>query len=324
MKFINKVSWIILKSYLSIVIYLPNSFNKFLSSFITTIITPLFKKNYYIAKLNIILCFKKSISPKQQNALVKQSINFSLSSAKIIYSYLMQKNLTLFDKIELINKEIFNEVIKKNGKTIIVSAHLGIFPIIPLYLTYKKYNINVIIKLPHNNHMKSFIIHHMQNNNIGIIPASPEINCYKKIIESFKNNSSVMFMLDQTPTDKQSYSITKFFGWNTMTYHTILKLSKELQLPITPIFTSCNPNNKQKPYTIYFYQLIQPSSADDALSSLNKILEDLILKFPEQWWWFHKRWKNLLEYNSTFYKLATKNPDLFFTFLNEKNCEQLI
>lgn len=323
MKLINKVSWIILKSYLSIAIRIPNSFNKCLSCLITNFITPLFKKNYYIAKLNIILCFKKSISTAQQNALVKQSIDFSLLSAKTVYSYLIGKNPLLFDKIDLINKEIFDEVIKKNGKTIIVSAHLGIFPLIPLYLAYKNYKINVIIKLPHNNYMKSFIIHHMQNNNIGILPATPEITCYKKIIESLKNDSSVMFMIDQTPTDKQSYSITKFFSWNTMTYHTTPKLSKELKIPITPIFTSFNPDNTQKPYTIYVHHPIQPSSTDDALSSLNKILEELIVKFPEQWWWFHKRWKNLLEYNPTSYKLATKNPDLFFSSMQEKNYEEL-
>ncbi len=320
--FINKVSWLLLKSYLITTLYLPKPITKIISHIITFLFISFSKKNYYTARLNIILCFKKSISPKQQHSLIKHSVYFSLYATNVIFSYLIKKNTNFINNIKIINKEILDETIAKYKKTIFVSAHLGIFPLIPIYLSYNNYPINVIIKPPHNLGMRSFIFQHMKNNNIGIIPTTPEISCYKKIIESFKNNSSLMFMIDQTPIREQSKIIAKLFEWNTFVYPTIAKLATEHNMPITPIFTLSNNNLNQ--HNILIFNHIQPASPELMINSIHQILEELILKYPYQWWWFHKKWYNLVDYNNiNFYKLAINEPDNFFSYVQNKNCEEL-
>ncbi len=60
------------------------------------------------------------------------------------------------------------------------------------------------------------------------------------------------------------------------------------------------------------------------INSIHQILEELILKYPYQWWWFHKKWYNLVDYNNiNFYKLAINEPDNFFSYVQNKNCEEL-
>jgi KDO2-lipid IV(A) lauroyltransferase len=323
MKMKNKVSWLILKSILFASLYLPTSINNIISKFITNIAIKLSKKNYATARLNIFICFQKSISPKQQHQLVKQSVIFSLYSASEIFSYLIKKNKSFFNKINVVNKHILDSIIANHGKAIIVSAHFGVFPLIPLYLAYNNYKINVVIKQPHNPEMKNFIFSQMHNNNIGIIETTPETNCYRKIINSIKNNESIMFMIDQTPTKHQSKIYAKFFNWNTLVYPTIAKLSKEYNIPLLPIFTFSQSKINNTPHTIKIYNEIPPDTPLNMIQSVHQILEELILHYPQQWWWFHKKWYNLLDYNNMhFYKLATKDPSAFFSYLQEKNCEE--
>ncbi|OGF65516.1 MAG: hypothetical protein A2Y62_18660 [Candidatus Fischerbacteria bacterium RBG_13_37_8] len=345
--------WKFFKLYLHISLHLPEFINNLISRIIIALILPFFKKNYIVAMLNILLCFKKAISTKQQHALLKQSLQFSFFSARQVVSFLYHKYTFPSKIITMENQNFLDETINKHGKALIVSGHFGVFPLIPLYMAHNNFKISVIIKPPHNQQFRSFIFDHMTANNIGIIPTSPEIECFKKIHEALLNNHSVMFMIDQTPTRHQAHTLVKFFDWNTLVYPTINELAKKHNLPILPIFTHSETHADRKymkitnlgknkgieaqsvganpqrhkgetgsvfpSHIITCYPPINAAEAEDVLEQTNRILEDLIMLYPWQWWWFHKKWYNLVEYNNpAFYKYAREEPSRFFAYLSER------
>lgn len=314
----KKFAWQLLKAYLTLSFYFSDVLNTIFSRLLFSMIIPFFKKIYHIAILNIIMCFKKSISPRQRKALAKHSLVFSLFSIRTIFSILENKKSLSSLKIRFINKEYLDGALIGKGSALIVTGHLGIFPLIPLYLAKNNYKIDVVIKPPHDIEFQEYVFHHMKKNNIGIIPATPETTCYRLMCSALQQNRLVMVMIDQTPTQHQSKAITKFFDWDTLVYPTIATLSQKYEAPIIPVFTFYDNEVKDSPYIIKAYKPLYVHENEDAISHVNSILEESILKYPWQWWWFHKRWYNLIDYsNNYYYEYAIREPDKFFDFISE-------
>ncbi len=310
------------KQFLNFSIHSPYFIYNFIISILSPFLLFSFKKFYRIAMLNIIMCLKKTISPQQKHQLINQSLQFCFISLRHLYFLLKFQKTPRNLNISFINKNFLEDIKKKFNSAIIATAHFGLFPLIPLFLSKENYNIDVVIKPPHNQYFKTFVFSYMQENNIGIIPATPELSCFKLINNSIKNNRLIMLMIDQIPLLNQSKLFIKFFEWDTLTYPTIPELAKKNNLPIIPIFTYYEVKGNLYVHTIKIYEAINPHKENKIiLEELNKLLEELILEFPWQWWWFHKRWKNLIDYDDPkFYKFAVKETNDFLSNLYQK-CE---
>lgn len=312
--------WLLFKQFLSFSIHLPYFFYKSIISFLSPFLLFSFRKFYRIALLNIVMCFKKTISLKQKKQLISQATKFYFLSLLHLYLILINKKKSKNPNI-LYDKQLLEKNIKKSTPAIIATAHFGLFPLIALILSRENYIVDVVIKPPHNYYFKNFVFSYMEKNKIGIIPTSPELNCFKAINNSIKNNHLIMLMIDQTPLPNQANRIVKFFDWDTLVYPTIPELAKKHNLPIFPIFSYYESNDLKFNHIIKIYDAIDFHNEEEViLECLNKILEELILKYPWQWWWFHKRWRNLLDYdNPYFYKFAKQETNNFFYYLNQKS-----
>ena len=85
--------------------------------------------------------------------------------------------------------------------------------------------------------------------------------------------------------------LSNFFGEKAFTTTIPAQLIKKFNIPVVPVYIERTKDIKfkiiiEKP--IYF-------SKDDTIQEitdeLNKILEAMIIKKPEQWIWSHNRWK---------------------------------
>jgi lauroyl/myristoyl acyltransferase len=306
----NYASWLLFKYYLTATLYAPESLNNFASKLIFTILIPVLKKAHSIALLNMMLCFKKSINQQQRKSLAKQSLQFSMFSARQVFSLLEKKKSFADFKVQFMNQQFFADAIQQKGSAIIASGHLGVFPLIPLYLAHKGYPIDVVIKPPHNIHTRNFIYTYMRDNSIGIIPTTPEIACYKMMCSSLQNRRLIMIMVDQTPMRTQSHITTTFFGLETIVYPTIAALSKKFRIPIIPLFTYYDPGAQHSPYLIKSYSPLHGLEDSDPIARVHELLEKLIRTYPWQWWWHHKKWYNLIDYNNPYYyRSAYHDPD---------------
>ena len=104
----------------------------------------------------------------------------------------------------------------------------------------------------------------------------------------FKENFSVDLMIDQRVSDGEDI---KFFHRSEKTTTIPAQLAKKYGCSIVPVYIE---RIKKLHFKLYFNK---PIKFDDKFSveqislELNKILEKMILKNPDQWIWSHNRWK---------------------------------
>tara|TARA_B100000686_G_C16086838_1_gene616631 strand:- start:201 stop:596 length:396 start_codon:yes stop_codon:yes gene_type:complete len=110
----------------------------------------------------------------------------------------------------------------------------------------------------------------------------------RDLLNFFKKNFSAALMIDQRVSEGEDANLFKRTAKTT----TIpAQLVKKYGCSIIPVYIERVRNYHFK---LYFQK---PLKFDDNLSSqqitteLNKILEKMILKNPDQWIWSHDRWK---------------------------------
>ena len=69
------------------------------------------------------------------------------------------------------------------------------------------------------------------------------------------------------------------------------QFAKKYNAKIVPIYIERIKDNNFKIKVYKSLQFSKEESLENITLSLNKILEDMIIKNPEQWIWTHSRWK---------------------------------
>ena len=110
----------------------------------------------------------------------------------------------------------------------------------------------------------------------------------KKIINLNKKNYSTALMIDQRVSEG---ILSSFFNKKALTTTIPAQLVKKYNIPVVPVYIERSKDTKfeitiNEP--LYFTESI---SIQDITDKLNKILEKMIIKKPEQWIWSHNRWK---------------------------------
>jgi len=110
----------------------------------------------------------------------------------------------------------------------------------------------------------------------------------REILRYFKNGSSIAIMIDQRVSQGVK---ADFFGHEALTTTIPAQFVKRFNAKIVPVYIERTNNNHFK---LKIHEEIRFNKKENILSitlKLNKILEKMILKKPDQWIWTHNRWK---------------------------------
>ena len=114
------------------------------------------------------------------------------------------------------------------------------------------------------------------------------ISGVRETIQYIKMNHCVALMIDQRVSEGE---IINFFDKPALTTTLPAQLAIKFGIDIIPVYIERKENNTFK---IEFQKKISPKNfknKSDLTLELNKILEMMILRNPNQWIWTHNRWK---------------------------------
>ena len=141
---------------------------------------------------------------------------------------------------------------------------------------------------PLNNKFLNFFMERIRKKFICKNQIKKGISGTKKILNHFKNGTSVALMIDQ----RLSQGIkTKFFDQEALTTTIPAQFVKKFNCNIVPIYIE---RIDKFNFTLKVYEPMTYSKDEtihNITSDLNKVLEKMVLKNPEQWIWSHDRWK---------------------------------
>ena len=256
-----------------------------ISSKIFTYIGPLFRSKNLI-KENIIKAY-----PKIENKDLKKIINDMWGNyGRILSEYVFMKNFRnskLSDNIIIKGQEILDKIKSENKPVIFISGHFNNFELMAMHIEKSGLEVAAIYR-PLNNKFLNFFMEKIRKKFICKHQIKKGISGTKKILNHFKNGTSIALMIDQ----RLSQGIkTNFFNQEALTTTIPAQFVKKFSCKIVPVYIErINKFN----FALKVYEPISYSKNEtihNITSDLNKILEKMILKNPEQWIWSHNRWK---------------------------------
>jgi len=193
----------------------------------------------------------------------------------------------LSKNIEIVGQNILENIKSNNKQVIFISGHFSNFELMAMHLEKSGINLCAIYR-PLNNIFLNNFMERIRKKYICKNQIKKGIGGLKKLI-SFKNkNLSTALMIDQRVSEG---ILSDFFNEKALTTTIPAQLLKKFNIPIVPIYIERVDGLKFKIYINEPVFFSKENSIKTITDELNKILEKMVIKKPDQWIWSHNRWK---------------------------------
>ena len=210
--------------------------------------------------------------------------NYGMTFIEYIFFNFFLKKKT---EVEIIGEINLTNIIRENNPVIFISGHFANFELMSMEITKRNISLATIYRPLNNNFLNPFM-EYLRKKYICKNQIKKGINGVKEAIEFIKQKHSIALMIDQRVSEGEKI---KFFDQPALTTTLPAQFAKKYRMKIIPVFIERLKNNKFK---IEFQKEIDPKNFKDKLDltvKLNEVLENMIIKNPNQWIWTHNRWK---------------------------------
>ncbi len=121
----------------------------------------------------------------------------------------------------------------------------------------------------------------------------PKSRAMRKILRSMRNKELVGFLLDQN-TNVQSGVFVDFFGKPACTHNGMAVIALGTDAPVISAFLVREGTGFRVEFGPEIPLIRTGNKEKDIVENTrqyNRVLESIILRYPDQWFWVHRRWK---------------------------------
>ena len=252
-------------------------------SFIFKTIGPIIKSRNVIDKN--LLKFSKDLSDEKKKEIESNMwSNYGMTFVEYIFLKEFRKQKS---HVNIEGEKILHQIFLNDKPVIFVSGHFANFELMSMEITKKKIKLATIYR-PLNNFFLNPFMEHIRKNQVCKNQIKKGRAGMKEVVEFINNNHSIALMIDQRVSEGEK---VKFFKEEAFTTTLPGQLALKYNLDIVPVFIEREKNNS---FNIKVYEPINQSNYKnkfDISLKLNQILEEMIIKNPNQWIWTHDRWK---------------------------------
>jgi len=244
-----------------------------------------YRKKVILANLKLVF---PSYTEKELKKITQETYIFY---CKMLYEFLVELNNKNFDDLILDDevKSRLDEYHKEYGSVLIATGHFSNWEIGNKIFEDLKIPVGAIYKRIHN----PFIDKKLKTIRERYGTENIKMKQTKKLLRAVKNNMFIFILIDQDA--KKRGEIINFLNLETKAYRGPVKISIFTQKPVLPAFLLYDKElGKYK--AVLGKELIfctDPEKERENLEKIHSELGNLIKEYPEQWFWFHKRWKHL-------------------------------
>ncbi len=135
------------------------------------------------------------------------------------------------------------------------------------------------------------VTHRMRKSGLEVIPKRGSL---QTILDRLGAGDAVVFIMDQHAGARDGV-LAEFFGSPAWTFRSLALVALSTKAPVVPAAVWREADGS---HVLRFEEAMWPvdgASADEAIAAntrrYNAVLERIIMRHPEQWFWFHRRWK---------------------------------
>lgn len=179
---------------------------------------------------------------------------------------------------------------KKRKGVLILTAHIGNWELLMKAAGMIGFSVSAVYRPFDFKPLDMFFSHLRSSSGTKLFPKKKAM---RKIMRSLKNNELVGILLDQHAGRAASVPVN-FLGIEAGTSKGLALLAKSTGAPVVPAFLI----REDGFFNVRFGQelsFIETGDNDFDIREntrlYNQMIEAIILKYPEQWFWVHRRWK---------------------------------
>ena len=249
------------------------------------------RKRYRVALKNLRIAFGSSLSESERDRIAKASFRhfgmFAMESIK--FGYLSREEVAKRIYVSPEDMREFEEIMKQGRGCLLITGHLGNFEIAGRWITDRGYELFALARRARDRGTTDEMTRTRERMGIKVITIDKSI---KPVLAGLKRNACLAIVCDQNATDV----FVPFFGRLTGTVDGPARIALRMGAPM--LFFYCVRDGKGG-YVIRSAGHYQAEATGDnekdvarVMTEVNKRLEAIIRAEPEQWLWFHDRWKS--------------------------------
>jgi len=273
---------------------LPKSLLNFLINTFAAIGYLVDKKHNKIAKVNLDIAFENRLSEKQKIEIIKKGYKNLLHLLK---EFILNQTISkeeLLKKITFHNEHFYYDAIQKKQGVIFLTAHYGSWELLSLAMGAKFGPMSIIGRRLDSVAMNAILEQNRQRFNVTLLEKK---GAMRGILKALHKGENVGLLVDQNTSEQEGILIS-FFGKKARHTPAAAQFSKKMNVTIIPTFIT---TNDYEHFDITFYDPILPPQNDnekaiiDSVQAQANITQHVIEQKPDEWFWFHRRWKNQYE-----------------------------
>lgn len=308
-RFLNSsVCYWLLYTLISTIQHLPVRFSLKIGSLIARVIPYIVPKDIRIATAQLKFARSKSQIPQtsrlselDDNRQMRKFISdmFANIGETVVESLctdaLLAKSKSNTSSYQIICKEdpIVTKILEEKQSMIVLCSHLGCFELLAAYYAvYRNAGLTVMARKPNYAAIDKLIKSNRTSNHFQTLWREDK-NSGSGLLRAIKNKQIIAALIDQDLNLENEFA--PFFGHPAAYPVGLIKLAVRFSLPISSAFIIRTNNNAINSHTILVNQIHYDVKDENACKQILTVystrLEELIKQYPEQWVWWHKRWR---------------------------------
>lgn len=186
----------------------------------------------------------------------------------------------------------FLNVYKKKKGVLFLTAHFGSWELLAVAHALRGYPLNVVVREPDSPIFSRFVKYVRTICGNKMIDKNSQM---RGLLNALKHGECVGVLLDQNVTWSEAVFVG-FFGKLAATNKGLALLAMRSDAPVLPAFIIRKDNGKHEMFFGEEIPLhITGDKKTDVLTNtarFTKVIENMIRKYPDQWFWVHQRWKS--------------------------------
>ena len=278
------IEFIVIRLFFTVCILLGYKFSSNLGFYIGKTFGNIFRK-----KKSIIQNLKKSkISIDFSDNIFAQNVLGNYGRILAEYPFLKDfRNNNLSNFIQIDGVDNLDKIKKNNKPVVFISGHFNNFELMAMQIEKSGIDLAAIYR-PLNNFFLNKSMENIRTNYICKNQIKKGRSGTRQILENLNKGNSIALMIDQRVTEGIKIN---FFGDLASTTTIPSQIIKKYKCDLVPIYIERVKKYYFKMYVSQPIKINSEKSNEEISIHLNKILEKMILKNPDQWIWTHDRWR---------------------------------
>lgn len=290
----HRIEYFFTKALVTLVQILPYRFSLGLGSFLGDLTFSLLRIRRKVSLENLKRAFGEKYNKRELKRIALQAYR-NIGRGFVEYAmFPVLKNNKLDKLVEFEGLKNFDQALSEKKGAVLVGGHFGSWELMGAALRHKGYPIDFLVGEQRNLLVDNLMNKYRQLMGIGIIKMGAAT---RGMIKALRNNRFVAMLSDQDAG--KDGTIVNFFGYPASTPKGPAAFALKTDAPIIMGFIIRQDKKKQKIILEGPVHIQKSNNREEDIKNLTQaytsLLQEYIRKYPDHWFWPHRRWKSTLK-----------------------------